>query len=419
MNDVTFVDPQLAALLDRQAVRAATTLNCIASENEAPLAILELAGSFLANKYAEGYPGRRYYAGCAVIDAIEQLAIDRCKTLFEAECVNVQPHAGSQANMAVYAALLQPGDTFLGMDLAAGGHLTHGHPKNFSGIVYRALSYGVDRESELLDYNALAALAEKERPRLIVAGSSSYSREIDFARIAEIARSVDAYYLVDMAHVAGLVAAKVHPSPVPYADCVTSTTQKTLRGPRGAFILSKKELSQSIDRAVMPGVQGGPFMHHIAAKALCFHLAAEESFRIYQQHVLENAALLASAFQTLGYRVVSGGTDTHLFVLDLTGTGFTGVEAEKLLEDAGILVSRSVIPFDTQKPMVGSGIRFGTPALTSRGLRAQEWQKIAQWVHDLLQSKGRMAQAVRGEVQGMCRQFPWPYESIQTTKGIL
>ena len=337
------------------------------------------------NKYAEGVPGKRYYAGCEFVDQVESYAIEQCKRLYGAEHANVQPHSGSQANQAVFLALLKPGDTILGMSLSAGGHLTHGHKVNFSGVFYKPVYYGIGRDTQLLDYEEIARLAQEHKPKLIIAGASSYSRTIDFARFAEIARSVGAYLLVDMAHIAGLVAAKLHPNPVPYADVVTSTTHKTLRGPRGGFILCKKELAGVIDKAVMPGIQGGPFMDVIAAKAVCFELAQKPEFITYQKQVIANAQKLAQELAQRGWKIVSGGTDNHMFVVDLQGK-LTGKEAEQKLELAGITVSRSTIPFDPAPPAVCSGIRLGTPAATSRGMTEPEMTEIAHKIDSALRN---------------------------------
>jgi glycine hydroxymethyltransferase len=350
------VDPAIATIIQSETKREQTEINLIASENYASAAVRQATGSILTNKYAEGYPGKRYYGGCTFVDEAEILAIKRCKLLFEAEHANVQAHAGSQANMAAYAALIKPGDTIMGMSLATGGHLTHGHGVNFSGSLYKSVQYGVDKETEEINYHEVEQLAHAHRPKIIIAGASAYSRTIDFKKFAEIAASIDAYFMADIAHIAGLVAVDLHPSPVPYADIVTSTTHKTLRGPRGGFILSKEKHKDAVDRALMPGLQGGPFMHIIAAKAVGFHEALTPDFKVYQQQILTNAQVMVKAFKDRGYRIVAGGTDNHLFVLDLRSQNITGRAAEVALEQAGISVSRSCIPFDPEKPWVTSGI---------------------------------------------------------------
>lgn len=401
-------DEPLMDLIGREQARVEDELNLIASENYPSPTVLKLVGSVLMNKYAEGYPGKRYYAGCHVVDEVETLAIDRCKKLFGADHANVQPHAGSQANMAVYMAALKPGATILGMSLSAGGHLTHGSPVSFSGKLYNIISYGVDPETELIDYDAVAALAQEHKPALIIAGASAYSRTIDFERFDAIAKAVNSYFMADVAHIAGIIAAKLHPSPVSCADFVTGTTQKTLRGPRGGFILCKSKHADVLDKAVMPGIQGGPFMNVIAAKAHCFGAAATPAFVDYQKQLLCNAKTMCKAMQDFGYRIVSGTTDNHLFIVDLTGRGINGKEAEKLLESVGIIVSRSTIPFDSQKPALGSGIRIGSPAMTSRGMKEQEAQMVMQFVHDALTHKGDAGylQSLKEKVHSLCHQFP-------------
>lgn len=391
MKLVPTLDPVLSALLQRETERASSSISLIASENEALPAFGEILASCLSNKYAEGYPGKRYYAGCSVIDEIEQLTIDRCKTLFGAAYANVQPHAGSQANQAAYLALLKPGETLMSMKFGAGGHLTHGYTANLSGMLYRVVQYGVDPETERIDYDAVAQIAEQERPKVMVAGASSYSRLIDYERFAQIAHSVNAHLMVDMAHIAGMIAAQAIPSPVPFADVVTSTTHKTLRGPRGGFILAKPEFESLINRAVMPGIQGGPLMQQVAAKALCFELAARPEFRTYQLQILANARALSDALQRQGYKIISGGTDTHLMVVDLTNKNITGLEAEQWLEAAGITASRSTTPFGTQLPQIGNGIRLGTSVITSRGMREPECQEIAELIHEILKNRGDSA----------------------------
>ncbi len=394
MSLLRHVDPYIADLIAQEDARIASTINLIASENYPSQAVREAQASILTSKYAEGYPGKRYYAGCVVADAVEQCAIDRCKELFGAEHVNVQPHAGCQANMAVYHAVLKPGDTILGMSLAAGGHLTHGHPVNFSGIYYKSVQYGVNKETELLDYDEIETLAQLHKPKLIIVGASAYSRTIDYRRMREIADAVDAYLLADIAHIAGLIAAKLHPSPMSYADFVTSTTHKTLRGPRGGLIMCKKEHAALIDKAIIPGTQGGPFIHTIAAKAVAFHEARQADFTTYQQQVINNAQAMAQRFQELGYRIVANGTDNHLFIVDLRNIGITGHEAQEILEQNGIIVSKSCIPFDPAKPWVTSGIRIGTPAVTTQGMLETDVRKIVDRIDSIFHAKGIEKQKV-------------------------
>lgn len=386
----------------------AITLCGFHSENYTSPAVLAAMGSVLTNKYAEGYPGKRYYAGCTVIDEVENLAIERCKKLFGAEHANVQPHAGSQANAAVYFASLKPGDTILGMSLAEGGHLTHGHKVNFSGTLYKGISYQVNKETELLDYDAIEQLAQHHMPKIIVAGASAYSRTIDFERFAAIAKQVDAYLVTDIAHIAGLVATGLHPSPVPHADFVTSTTHKTLRGPRGGLIMCKAEYAQEIDHAIMPGTQGGPFMHMIAAKAVAFEQALQPAFKQYQQTVLDNARALAHEFANLGYRIVAGGTDNHLFVVDLRNQKLNGNQAQIALQRAGINVSKSCIPFDEAKPWVTSGIRIGTPAISSRGMQPHQMPELAALIDDVIKNHENetLLRAIKAQVNILCEQFP-------------
>ncbi len=378
------MDTMIETLIKKESERQKNTISLIASENYASLSVRSATGSTLTNKYAEGYPGKRYYAGCSVVDEIEQCAIERAQKLFNAQHANVQPHAGSQANMAAYYALLTPGDTIMGMDLMAGGHLTHGHTVNFSGTWYKTVSYGVDPETECINMESVRALAHQHRPRLIIAGASAYSRIIDFKAFADIAQEVGAFFISDIAHIAGLVAANLHPSPVPYADVVTTTTHKTLRGPRGGLILSKKEHATAIDRAVFPGLQGGPCMNVIAAKAVCFYEAALPTFHIYQQQVLVNAQTMAHAFKERGYRIVADKTENHLFVLDLRSQGITGHEAQKKLEATGIIVSKSCIPYDPEKPWITSGIRIGTPAITTRGFTPDTCQTLVDIIDTVL-----------------------------------
>ncbi|MFC1845514.1 serine hydroxymethyltransferase [Candidatus Dependentiae bacterium] len=397
-------DTQILSLINQEQSRQQNTINLIASENYTDQAVLEATGSVLTNKYAEGYPGKRYYAGCNIIDEVEQLAIDRCAKLFGAEHVNVQPHAGSQANMAVYFATLKPGDTILGMGLREGGHLTHGHKVSFSGMLYNCVQYGLDKKTEQLDYDEIADLANQHKPKLIIAGASAYSRIIDFEKFAEIAKSVGALLLADIAHIAGPIAAGLHPSPIGHADVVTSTTHKTLRGPRGAIIMCKKEYAQKINRAVMPGMQGGPMMHVIAAKAVAFGQALKPDFADYQKQVIANAKALAQEMEKLGYRIVSGGTDNHLFIIDLRSKNITGLEAQEALEKVGIITSRSCIPFDPESPFVTSGIRLGTPAMTTRGMKEPQMAQIALLVDETIKNRGDAGELAKiaQRVQTVC-----------------
>ena len=401
-------DPQIAAAIDNETRRQHEGLELIASENFVSEAVLEAAGSVFTNKYAEGYPGKRYYGGCEFTDVVENLARDRAKQLFGAEHANVQPHAGSQANMEAYAAVLQPGDTILGLNLAHGGHLTHGHHLNFSGKTYKIIPYGVTKETETIDYDELEKLAEKERPKLIIGGGSAYPRIIDFVRMRQIADKVGALYLVDMAHFAGLVAGGVHPSPVPHAHIVTSTTHKTLRGPRSGMILSKAEFAQAIDKVVFPGMQGGPLVHILAAKAVCFQEAMRPEFRDYARLIVANAKVLAQTLADEGFRIISGGTDTHLMLVDVFSKGMLGSEAEKALGEAGITVNKNAIPFDTNPPMKPSGIRIGTPALTTRGMKEEEMRQIGRWIAEALlhRTDAAVLSKVRKEVLDLCETFP-------------
>jgi glycine hydroxymethyltransferase len=403
-------DPQVWEAIANERRRQQHGLELIASENYASPAVMAAQGSVLTNKYAEGYPGKRYYGGCEHVDVIERLAIDRACALFGAERANVQPHSGAQANMAVFLAALEPGATILAMDLAHGGHLTHGMRLNFSGKFYQAVGYGVRPDTERIDYDQVAALAREHRPRLIIAGASAYPRQIEFARFAEIAREVGALFMVDMAHIAGLVAAKLHPDPVPYADFVTTTTHKTLRGPRGGLILTRADWGQKINSAVFPGVQGGPLMHVIAAKAVAFGEALTPAFRDYSARVIANAQTLAECLQQRGFRIVSGGTDNHLMLLDVTSKGTTGKVAEHALDAAGITVNKNMIPFDTRPALDPSGIRIGTPAMTTRGLGTDEMRTLAGWIDAVLSAPTDTAtlQRVRQEVAQMCEQFPAP-----------
>ncbi len=402
------IDPEIADAIKRELLRQRRTLELISSENFTSLAVLEAQGSVLTNKYAEGYPERRYYGGCQFVDVAESLAIERAKKLFSAEYANVQPHSGSQANMAAYFTLIKPGDKVLGFDLRHGGHLTHGSPVNFSGQLYQFVSYGVNRETEKLDYDEIREIAKRERPRLIVAGASAYSRIIDFKAFKEIADEVEAFLMVDMAHIAGLVAAGLHPNPVFYSQVVTSTTHKTLRGPRAGFILAKEEFGPRIDKAVFPGVQGGPLMHVIAAKAVAFKEAMTEEFKTYQQQIVRNAQTLASILQEEGLRVVSGGTDNHLFLLDLTPINLTGREGQELLDEVGITVNKNAIPFDTKSPIVTSGLRIGTPAVTTRGLKEREMVQIGQLIARVLKNpqKSDVREEARKTVQDLVEAFP-------------
>ena len=401
-------DPQVAAAIDNEARRQHEGLELIASENFVSEAVLEAAGSVFTNKYAEGYPGKRYYGGCEYADVVENLARDRARQLFGAEYVNVQPHAGSQANMEAYASILQPGDTILGLNLAHGGHLTHGHHLNFSGKTYKIIPYGVTKETETIDYDELEKLAEKERPKLIIGGGSAYPRVIDFARMRQIADKSGALFLVDMAHFAGLVAGGAHPSPVPHAHIVTSTTHKTLRGPRSGMILAKAEFGPAIDKVVFPGMQGGPLVHIIAAKAICFQEALQPEFRDYARQVVSNAKVLAQALADEGFRIISGGTDTHLMLVDVFSKGMLGSEAEKALGEAGITVNKNAIPFDTNPPMKPSGIRVGSPALTTRGMKEAEMKQVGRWIAEALLQRNDAAvlTKVRKQVLDLCEAFP-------------
>jgi len=404
------LDPEIAEAIQAEEKRQREHLDLIASENHCGQAILEVVGSALTDKYAEGYPGNRWYGGCECVDVVEALAIERARELFGAEHANVQPHAGSQANMAVYLAMLSPRASILGMSLAHGGHLTHGHSRNFSGQLYEVVSYGVEAASGLIDYDEVRKLARQHNPNLIIAGASAYSRTIDFEAFRDIADEVDAYLMADIAHIAGLVAAGVHPSPVPCADFVTSTTHKTLRGPRGAFILCRKEHADLIDAAVMPGIQGGPMMHVIAAKAVAFKLAMAPEFRRYQEQTVANARAMADEFLRLGMPVVSGGTDTHMFLIDLTRTGITGRRGLEVLALANITVNKNAIPNDPRKPAEASGIRIGTPAITTRGMGEDESRAIARWIVKILQADdpAATAESIKPQVLDLCSRFPIP-----------
>jgi glycine hydroxymethyltransferase len=401
-------DPEVYAAFRAEEKRQRDKLVLIASENYASPAVLAAQGSLMTNKYAEGYPGRRYYGGCQYVDAVEELAIARAKQLFGCEHVNVQPHSGSTANMAAYLAVLKPGDTILGMALSQGGHLTHGSKVNFSGKLFQAFSYGVDRETELIDYDAVQQKAEDVRPRMIVVGASAYSKILDFPRFQQIAKSVGAYLLVDIAHISGLVATGLHPSPVPYADFVTTTTHKTLRGPRAGMVMCKEEHAKAVDKIVFPGLQGGPLMHVIAAKAVAFKEALAPGFTAYQQRILDNARALADGFIARGYHVVSGGTDTHLFLLNLNSRGVTGKEAEEALDASGIIVNKNAVPYDERPPAVASGIRIGTPIASTRGMGVSEMSQIVAWMDEVLHrpTAKRVQSRIRKEVKALCARFP-------------
>ncbi|HLZ14069.1 MAG TPA: serine hydroxymethyltransferase [Candidatus Acidoferrum sp.] len=402
------VDPQIAELLREEAKRQATGIELIPSENLVSEAVLEAMGSVFTNKYAEGYPGKRYYGGCEVTDKAEQLAIDRAKALFGAEHANVQSHSGTQANVSVYMSALQPGDTVLGMNLSHGGHLTHGHPLNFSGRMYKFIAYGVRQDNEQIDYDEIDRLAAEHKPKMIVAGASAYSRVIDFARIAKSARDNGALFFVDMAHIAGLVAAGVHPSPVPHADFVSTTTHKTLRGPRGGLVMCKPQFAKELDKLTFPGLQGGPLVHTIAAKAVCFKEAAEPGFVDYQKQVVANTKAMAAAVAKRGFRIVTGGTDNHLFLVEVHSRGITGTDAEKALDRAGITVNKNSIPFDPLPPMKAGGIRLGAPSVTTRGMREPEMEFIGNWIAEILGSIGNaeVEQKIRAQVAELAAKFP-------------
>jgi len=401
-------DPEVAKAMELEESRQENKIELIASENFVSRAVMAAQGSVLTNKYAEGYPGKRYYGGCEYVDIVENLAKERIKKLFGADHANVQPHSGAQANTAVYFAMLKPGDTVMGMNLAHGGHLSHGSPVNISGVYYRFVEYGVDKDTERIDYEQLRILARRHKPKMIVAGASAYPRIIDFAKIKEIADEVGAYVMVDMAHIAGLVAAGLHPSPIPYAQFVTSTTHKTLRGPRGGLILCQEEFAKVIDKAVFPGIQGGPLMHVIAAKAVAFGEALQPGFKDYQQQILNNAQALARGFLARGFRLVSGGTDNHLMLIDVRSKGLTGKAAEKILDDIGITVNKNAIPFDPESPFVTSGIRIGSPAATTRGFKEPEMEKIAEAIDLALTAGENEKQLNRAKeiVAELCASFP-------------
>ena len=408
MSLIKKFDPEVYEAISKEIERQEYKLELIASENLVSERVLEAQGSLLTNKYAEGYPGKRYYGGCEYVDIVENLAIERAKELFGAEHVNVQPHSGSQANMGVYFAVLQPGDTILGMNLAHGGHLTHGSPVNFSGKLYNVASYGVSKDTEQIDYDELESLAVEHKPKLIVVGASAYPRIIDFKRFRAIADKVGAYVMVDIAHIAGLVATGLHPNPVPYAEFVTTTTHKTLRGPRGGMIMCQERFAKDINSRIFPGIQGGPLMHVIAAKAVAFKEALSPDFKVYQQQVVNNASHLAGALADKGYRIVSGGTDNHLMLVDLRNKDLTGKVAEEALDRAGITTNKNGIPFDTQSPFITSGIRIGTPAVTTRGMKEPEMEAIAGFIHRVLSDveNESIQQSVKSEVKELCQKFP-------------
>ena len=401
-------DPNVKAVIDQELMRQRDKLEMIASENIVSQAVMEAQGSVLTNKYAEGYPGKRYYGGCEHVDVVETLAIERAKRLFGAEHVNVQPHSGSQANFAVYFAMLKPGDTIVGMNLSHGGHLTHGSPVNVSGTYFNVVPYGVNAETQQIDYDEFRKIVLEAKPKLIIAGGSAYSRQIDFKKMADVAHEVDAIFMVDMAHFAGLVAAGLHPNPVEYADIVTTTTHKTLRGPRGGMILCKEKYAKAIDKAIFPGIQGGPLMHVIAAKAVAFGEALQPEFKVYAQQVIDNAKALAAALQEKGLTIVSGGTDTHVMLVDVRNTGLTGKEAEHLLDEVGITCNKNTIPFDPASPFVTSGIRLGTPALTTRGLQVKDMEEIADIIATVLKNPEDKAvhEAASKRVAALCEAYP-------------
>lgn len=398
-------DKEMMGFIEEEMERQKEHLELIASENYVSEAVMEAAGSQLTNKYAEGYPGKRYYGGCEAVDKAENLAIDRLKKLFGADHVNVQPHSGSNANLGVYFSVLEPGDKVLGMNLSQGGHLTHGSPVNISGVYYNFVAYGVDKETEMIDYEAVREIALKEKPKMIVAGASAYAREIDFKKFADIAKEVGAYLMVDMAHIAGLVAAGLHSNPVPYADFVTTTTHKTLRGPRGGAILCKAEHAKKVDKAIFPGIQGGPLMHIIAAKGVAFGEALEDGFKEYQQQVVKNAKVLAESLQEKGIRIVSGGTDNHLMLLDVRDKGLTGKKAEALLEEVNVTTNKNTIPFDPESPFVTSGVRIGTPAITTRGMKEEEMKEIADIIN-LALDENNSREDLKKRVSTLCENFP-------------
>lgn len=399
-------DEEIFELIGKETERQEHNIELIASENFTSKAVMEAMGTPLTNKYAEGYPSKRYYGGCSIVDEVEDLARERMKKLFDAEHANVQPHSGSQANMGVYLSVLNPGDTILGMNLSHGGHLTHGSPVNFSGRLFQFASYGVNRETEQIDYEEVLKIAREVQPKMIVAGASAYSRIIDFKRFREICDEVGAYLMVDMAHIAGLVAAGYHPSPVPYADFVTTTTHKTLRGPRGGAILCKEKYAKQLDKAIFPGIQGGPLMHVIAAKAVCFKEALEDSFKSYTGQVVKNAKILSDELMKYGFRIISGGTDNHLMLIDLTNKHITGKDAEALLDHVGITVNKNTIPFETLSPFVTSGIRIGTPAVTTRGFKEEDMIKVASYIHETIEQKENAYMKIKKQIEELCSRYP-------------
>lgn len=413
MNHLKLIDKEVHDAIEKEITRQKNTIELIASENFVSRAIMEAMGSPLTNKYAEGYPGRRYYGGCEYVDIVENLAIERAKKIFNADHANVQPHSGAQANTAVYFAALNIGDTVMGMNLSHGGHLTHGSPVNISGKYFNFVPYGVNKETQLIDYDNVMELAQKYKPKMIIAGASAYPRIIDFKRFKEIADSIGAYLMVDMAHIAGLVAAGLHPNPAIYADFTTSTTHKTFRGPRGGLILCKKEYARSIDKAIFPGTQGGPLMHIIAAKAVCFEEAMMPEFYNYQEQVVSNAKSLAESLKQKGFNLISGGTDNHLILIDLRNKGLTGKEAETVLDEVGITVNKNTIPYDPETPLVTSGIRVGTPAVTSRGMKEQEMEEIAELINETLEKRENkiVLEGIKKKVKVLCEKFPL-YEQV-------
>lgn len=405
-QNVKITDEKVYEVIEKEHERQENNIELIASENFTSKSVMEAMGSYLTNKYAEGYPGKRYYGGCYVVDKVEDIARDRINKLFGSEHANVQPHSGAQANMAVYFAMLETGDTILGMDLSHGGHLTHGSPVNFSGKLYNVVSYGVNKENETIDYEELRKKALEAKPKMIVAGASAYPRIIDFKKLREISDEVGAYLMVDMAHIAGLVAAGLHPSPVPYADFVTTTTHKTLRGPRGGAILCKEKYAKEIDKAVFPGMQGGPLMHVIAGKAVCFGEALKDDFKDYAAQIVKNAKVLAEELTKYGFRLVSGGTDNHLILLDLTNKNITGKDAEKLLDTVGITVNKNTIPFETKSPFITSGIRIGTAAVTTRGFKEEQMKVIAEYINETIENKDKDLTYLKEKVNELCKKFP-------------
>ena len=414
MNYLKKIDPEVYNAILNETKRQAFKLELIASENFVSYAVMEAMGSVMTNKYAEGYPGKRYYGGCEFVDVVENLARDRAKQLFGCEHVNVQPHSGSQANMGVYFSVLNPGDTILGLNLSRGGHLTHGHPVNFSGRFFKVVPYGVSKETETIDYDELLKIAQEHKPQMIIAGASAYPRELDFKKFREIADKVGAYFMADIAHIAGLIIAGLHQSPIPYADFVTTTTHKTLRGPRGGMIMCKEKFAKELDKVVMPGIQGGPLMHVIAAKAVAFKEALKPEFKEYQKQIVKNAKTMAEALKNYGYHVVSGGTDTHLMLLSFIEKKLTGKEIEKALEKAGMTVNKNTVPFDPQTPFITSGIRIGTPAVTTRGMKEKEMKIIAEFIHRVISNLGneKIYQEVGEEVKDLCQKFPLYAEKV-------